>query len=73
MSWRDAARPIIARVLTETEGLPEKDIRKQLFDAYPFGMRKYHPYKTWLDEISRQRKKHKEPSEMPDLPLFPSH
>jgi hypothetical protein len=25
-----------------------------LFDAYPFGERKYTPYKIWLDEIKRQ-------------------
>jgi len=32
----------------------EKKIREALWDAYPFGERKYWPYKVWLDEIKRQ-------------------
>jgi hypothetical protein len=59
MSWRDSARPIIARVLSETAGKPEAEIRKALFDAYPYGPRKYHPYKIWLHEIAVQRGKKK--------------
>ena len=54
-TWRDKARPIIARVLRETKGQDEKAIRKALRDAYQFGPREYHPYKVWLDEIKRQR------------------
>ena len=53
-SWRDIARPIIAEVLAETRGRSEKDIRKALFDAYPFGERAMHPYKVWCDEVRRQ-------------------
>ena len=59
MSWRDTARPIIQRVLKETEGKDENEIKKALKEAYPFGMRKYHPYKIWLDEIKIQRGKRK--------------
>lgn len=55
MTWRDKARPVIERVLRETVGKPEKEIRAALRDAYPFGERQYHPYKVWLDEIRRQR------------------
>jgi hypothetical protein len=54
-SWRDRARPIVAQVLWETKDMDKKAIDKALFDAYPFGMRKYLPYKVWLDEIQRQR------------------
>jgi hypothetical protein len=54
-SWRDYCRPIIARVLKETQGAEDKEIRKALHDAYPFGQREYHPYKIWLDEIQVQR------------------
>jgi hypothetical protein len=54
-SWRDHARPIIAQVLRETQGMGEKAIRKALLEAYPFHQRKYHPYKIWLDEIALQR------------------
>jgi hypothetical protein len=56
-TWRDFARPIIHRVLEETRGLEEPDIKKALREAYPFGERAYHPYKIWLDEIKVQRKK----------------
>jgi hypothetical protein len=54
MSWRDSARPIIAKVLAENEGKSEKEIRKALREAYPFGVRQYHPYKIWCDEVKRQ-------------------
>lgn len=54
-TWRDSARPIIAEVLRETKGQPESVIRRELKEAYPFGERKYHPYKIWLDEIKKQR------------------
>jgi hypothetical protein len=56
-TWRAIARPIIAKVLKETQGKDEKEIRKALTDSYPFGPRQYHPYKVWLDEIKIQRDK----------------
>ena len=55
-TWRDMARPLIAQVLKESEGKSEKEIRNALKEAYPFGERRYHPYKIWLDEIKVQRK-----------------
>lgn len=58
-SWRECAAPIIAKVLQNTAGLSEEVIKKALFDAYPFGERKYHPYKIWLDEIRIQLGKRK--------------
>lgn len=57
-SWRDHARPIIEATLApfKAQGISykTKEMKKALFDAYPFGQRKYHPYKIWLDEIKRQ-------------------
>lgn len=58
-TWRDSCRPIIQKCLKENEGKTEKEIRKALLDAYPFGQRAMHPYKIWLDEIKRQRGKKK--------------
>lgn len=55
--WRTRCRPIIAEVLQETQGKSEKEIRKALTDAYPFGAREHHPYKIWCDEIKIQRGK----------------
>ena len=52
--WRNHAGPIIARVIAEHAGEDESKVRLALRDAYPFGQRKYHPYKIWLDEIARQ-------------------
>lgn len=54
-SWREIARPIICEVLMMNAGKPEAEIRKALFQAYPFGTRRMHPYKIWLDEIRKQR------------------
>ncbi len=56
-TWRDSVKPIIHSVLERTKGMSESEIRKALFEAYPFGERKYHPYKIWLDEIKVQRGK----------------
>lgn len=53
--WRLRARQVVALVLRETQGQDEAAIRKALREAYPFGERKYWPYKVWLDEIRRQR------------------
>jgi hypothetical protein len=47
--WSDRAREVIAEVHA---ALPSdatfEDRKKALFDAYPFGERRYSPYKTWL-------------------------
>ena len=50
-TWRDIARPIVQRVLQETQGQDEKVVKKALYDAYPFGERKFRPYQIWLAEI----------------------
>lgn len=55
MTWRDKCRHIITEVLNDTEGKSEKEIKSALRKAYPFGERKYHPHKIWLDEIKVQR------------------
>lgn len=52
MTWRDDARPIISRVLSENPGLDEKALRKLLRDAYPFNQKLHWPYKVWCDEVN---------------------
>jgi hypothetical protein len=54
-TWRESAIPIIAKVLKETEGQSEKEIKKALREAYPFGIREHWPYKVWCDEVRAQR------------------
>ena len=53
--WRRGVAPIIKQVLEDSKGLSEKEINKALCDAYPFGEKKYHPYRIWRDEIKIQR------------------
>lgn len=53
-SWRDMAAPKIAAVIKDTGYSDLKALRKALFDAYPWGPRKMHPYKIWCDEVRRQ-------------------
>lgn len=58
--WRAAAAEVISEVLNQcgdidiTDPKREKAILARLREAYPFGEKKYHPYKIWLDEIARQ-------------------
>ena len=59
--WRHHAAPIIARVLEETKGKPDKEIRAALRTAYPFGPRKHHPYRIWCDEIRVQTRRRRAP------------
>jgi len=53
-TWRDKARPIIASIIAENPNLPEKELRRKLRAAFPWGPKEYHPYKIWLDEINVQ-------------------
>ena len=58
--WRKTAAEVISEVLDQCGTVdfssPEnyKAVRARLREAYPFGEKKYHPYKIWLDEIQRQ-------------------
>ncbi len=55
MTWREHARPIIAKVLADNKDKSDKEIKRVLRDAYPYGERARHPYKIWCDEIKVQR------------------
>jgi hypothetical protein len=52
--WRLAAREAIQRAIASVEDGDLVKIKKSIDASYPFGQRKYHPYKIWLDE----RRKH---------------
>ena len=50
--WRQQAREVIQRTLAElpaNASIFEK--RRAVSRAYPYGPRKYHPYKMWLAEV----------------------
>lgn len=52
--WRSIAAPIIRQVIEEVGRNDARALRKALLDAYPFGTKRYHPYRIWRDEIRRQ-------------------
>ncbi len=77
------AAPIVARVLAENAGKPQREVRAALRAAYPFGPREHHPYRIWLDEVRiqtgrrqlsrRERRLQGRPPQRPDprqKPLF---
>jgi hypothetical protein len=55
--WRKMSRRVIQDVLNNYRApLNEEQIREvkaKLSNAYPFGERKYYPYKIWLEEIKK--------------------
>lgn len=53
-SWRMKAARVIRSTIEANQGLDAIALRKAVSDAYPFGERKYHPYKIWLSEVNRQ-------------------
>jgi hypothetical protein len=48
--WRERARTVIQGVLEEHGGKSYQEVMAAVDRAYPFGPRKHHPYKIWLDE-----------------------
>lgn len=47
--WSDTARRVIQEVhLSLPDSVSLADRMKAVDDAYPFGMRAFSPYKTWL-------------------------
>lgn len=54
MNWRAYAASIIHEVIARVGRDDEKTLRKALWEAYPFGERRYHPHKIWHSEVNRQ-------------------
>lgn len=64
MTWRERFRPIVQAIIREHCGAfgridpaEERLVRKALFtewDRRGGGPRAHHPYRIWLDEISKQ-------------------
>lgn len=49
--WSDRCRPLIASVLDALPvGATRRECERALSEAYPFGPRENHPYRTWLKE-----------------------
>jgi hypothetical protein len=70
MTWRDRCRPIIAEVIRRVGTEDDRALRRELRNAFPFGVRNYHPYKIWLDEIRVQLGTKPRPTSPQDMPLL---
>ena len=74
MTWRDHCAPIIAKVIDDVGIEDMKALRKALREAYPYGEKKWRPYKVWLSEINEQIhfRSHTPAKQLgwEDLPLF---
>ena len=70
--WRQAAAPVIARVIAEVGTGDMRALRNALREAYPFGPYEYHPLKIWCDEINAQLGKKKPAPKVsdPNQPAF---
>jgi hypothetical protein len=53
-TWREQARPIIETVIRDVGTSDMKALKAALRDAYPFGLRAYHPYRIWCHEVRVQ-------------------
>lgn len=53
--WRLRAREVIRETIAANPDLRgDLDaMRRKISDAYPFGERRYLPYKAWLDEVAK--------------------
>lgn len=72
-TWREYYRPIIRRILEETNDLPEPERtavrRRKRRDAYPASERRGWAYICWLDEWRRQLGLVPHPRVRPDVPI----
>jgi hypothetical protein len=50
-TWRGRAAPVVYEVLRQSAGLPRREVRRRLRDAYPFAYRAGYPYRAWLLEV----------------------
>lgn len=50
-NWRKYSNEVITAVIRENPGRTPGELEKLIRAAYPFGERKYHPYKVWLSAV----------------------
>lgn len=53
-SWRNHSRDVIRATIATHKGEDHGAVRAAIKASYPFGQRKYTPYKIWLEEIRLQ-------------------
>ncbi len=69
-TWRIHAAQVIAKVIQEVGTEDPVALKKAIRKAYPFGERKYWPYKVWLSEVQRQLNPAPAAEPGPDGPLI---
>jgi len=52
-TWRERAANVIWRIVHDHPGADERTLRVMLRESYPFGQRRYWPYKVWCEEVDR--------------------
>lgn len=71
-SWLDSAwRTIDAVDAALPKDATHEQRQKALFDAYPFGERRYHPYKMWLKAQRQYLSRFAPTKETKRFPLSP--
>lgn len=51
MSWRERSIEVIDAVKRANPGADRETLRRLVSEAYPFGERRFHPYKVWLGVV----------------------
>jgi len=51
--WRLKSRAVILQVIADNPDADPAKLRMLVSQAYPFGERRYHPYRIWLSEVKR--------------------
>lgn len=54
MTWRESAIRVIEKVIDQYGTTDPKELKKKLFEAYPFGQREHYPYKVWCEEVKKR-------------------
>ena len=55
-SWRARADHVLTDLFAGfTSETTDTEVKVAVFDAYPFGIRKYTPYKIWLTQVKRHK------------------
>jgi len=56
-TWRTKSRRTIDAVVSDNPDATAEELKKLLFDAYPFGTRSHFPYKVWSEEVAKVLRK----------------
>ena len=52
--WRPLAEKAVLEVVAAYDGSDERELRRLVSEAYPFGERKHWPYTVWLDVVAKE-------------------